>query len=196
MSESHIVSDKELLERIRNEDGDAFRELINRYESQIAATAIGMLGNKADAEDIGQETFIRFFRSVDQFREESSIGTYLTRIAINLSLNELKRKERKNRRFFFIGNPEDEEQLFHSEEMNDLESKEVRELIQKAIDKLKPEFKAVVILRMIRDYSTNETAEILDIPVGTVLSRYSRAIDKLRILLTPYFKNHEINIRT
>lgn len=194
MSESLIPSDKDLLERIRNEDQEAFRLLIDRYESQVAATIFGMLGNRADAEDIGQETFIRFFKSVEQFRGDSSLGTYLTRIAINLSLNELKRRERKNRRFLFIGNHEDQEQLFKSEEMHDLENKEIRELIQEAINKLKPDFKAVVILRMMQDYSTNETAEILNIPLGTVLSRYSRAIDKLRVLLKPYFRNHEINL--
>ena len=194
MSESHNPSDNELLERIRNKDEGAFRLLIERYESQVAATVLGMLGNRADAEDIGQETFIRFYKSIEQFRGDSTLGTYLTRIAINLSLNELKRRERKNRRFLFIGNHEDKEQFFQSEEMNDLENKELRELIQEAINKLKPEFKAVVILRMIQDYSTNETAEILNIPIGTVLSRYSRALYKLKILLTPYIKNHEINL--
>jgi len=194
MSESHNPSDKELLERIRNKDEGAFRLLIERYESQVAATVLGMLGNRADAEDIGQEIFIRFYKSIEQFRGESSLGTYLTRIAINLSLNELKRRERKNRRFLFIGDHEEKEQLFQSGEADELEQKELRELIQEAINKLKPEFKAVVILRMIQDYSTNETAEILNIPIGTVLSRYSRAIDKLKILLTPYIKNHEINL--
>ncbi|HKJ34745.1 MAG TPA: sigma-70 family RNA polymerase sigma factor [Balneolales bacterium] len=194
MSESHNPSDKELLERIRNKDEGAFRLLIERYESQVAATVLGMLGNRADAEDIGQEIFIRFYKSIEQFRGESSLGTYLTRIAINLSLNELKRRERKNRRFLFIGDHEEKEQLFQSGETDELEQKELRELIQEAINKLKPEFKAVVILRMIQDYSTNETAEILNIPIGTVLSRYSRAIDKLKILLTPYIKNHEINL--
>jgi RNA polymerase sigma-70 factor (ECF subfamily) len=194
MSHTQSPSDKELLERIRSEDQDAFRILINRYESQVAATVIGMLGKRAEAEDIGQETFIRFIQSINKFREESSISTYITRIAINLSLNELKRQERQNRRFFSVSGYDEEETLYPSEEMTDIEDMEIKEMVHQAIEKLKPEFKSVVVLRMLREYSTNETAEILNIPVGTVLSRYSRAIDKLRILLKPYLKSHEINV--
>jgi RNA polymerase sigma-70 factor (ECF subfamily) len=194
MFQTQNPSDKELLERIRSDDQDAFRILINRYESQVAATVKGMLGNRAEAEDIGQETFIRFIRSIDKFREESSIGTYLTRIAINLSLNELKRQERQNRRFFSVSGYDEEEMIYPSEEMTDMEDMEIKEMVHKAIDKLKPEFKSVIVLRMLREYSTNETADILNIPLGTVLSRYSRAIDKLRILLKPYLNSHEINV--
>ncbi|HKJ45992.1 MAG TPA: sigma-70 family RNA polymerase sigma factor [Balneolales bacterium] len=194
MSHTQNPSDKELLERIRSEDQEAFRILIDRYEFQVAATVKGMLGNRAEAEDIGQETFIRFIRSINKFREESSIGTYLTRIAINLSLNELKRQERQNRRFFSVSGYDEEEMIYPSEEMTDMEDMELKEMVHKAIGKLKPEFKSVIVLRMLREYSTNETADILDIPVGTVLSRYSRAIDKLRILLKPYLNSHEINV--
>jgi len=66
----------------------------------VAATVIGMLGHCPEAEDIGQETFIRFYKSLDKFRGDASVGTYLTRIAINLSLNEIKRR-RRQRKFFF-----------------------------------------------------------------------------------------------
>ena len=80
---------------------------MRRYESKVAATVVGMLGAGNEADDVGQETFIRFYNALKNFREEASVGTYITRIAINLSLNELRR--RKRRRFLFKAtDPENE----------------------------------------------------------------------------------------
>ena len=70
-------------------------EIIKKYEGQVAATVIGMLGHVPEVEDVGQETFIRFYRSLPTFRGDASAGTYLTRIAINLCLNELKKRKRQ-----------------------------------------------------------------------------------------------------
>ncbi len=75
--------ESELLRRAREGDDRAFRELVHRYEDRVAATIIGMLGPGPDAEDVGQETFIRLYRSLDGFRGDSSLATYVTRIAIN-----------------------------------------------------------------------------------------------------------------
>ena len=92
-------SDEELLRVSREGNVAAFGELVRRYESKVAATVIGMLGKCDEADDIGQETFIRFYHALKSFRGDSSIGTYITRIAMNLSLNEIRRRER--RRFLF-----------------------------------------------------------------------------------------------
>ena len=91
------TAEQEILERAKNGDELAFRTIIEKYESRISATVTGILGFSADVDDIGQETFVRFYQSIHRFRGDSSIGTYLTRIAINLSLNELKRRKRKER---------------------------------------------------------------------------------------------------
>jgi len=85
------LTDAELIDASRAGDNNSFKEIVKRYESRVAATVIGMLGNCPEADDVGQETFIRFYQGLDKFRGEASVGTYLTRIAINLSLNELKR---------------------------------------------------------------------------------------------------------
>ena len=69
----------------------------------MAATVIGMIGYGPQAEDIGQETFLRFYKSLSKFRGDSGIGTYLTRIAINLCLDEIKRMKKK--RTLFVSNP-------------------------------------------------------------------------------------------
>ena len=179
------MTDKELLLRARDGDGRAFEELVQRYESKVAATVKGMLGNTDEAVDIGQEVFIRFYYALHAFREESTLGTYLTRIAINLSLDELQR--RKRRLLFFIPlSEETPESMMQEQEPNEVS--DLKEILQKALQKLAPEFRAVVVLRLIDGYSTEETAKLLHIPIGTVLSRLKRAQQKLKGILEPIIK--------
>ena len=80
-------------------DAAAFRQLVDRYQPIVASVVIGMLGAGDDAEDVGQETFIRFYAALTQFRGDASLSTYLRRIAMNLSLNALKRRKRSWLRF-------------------------------------------------------------------------------------------------
>jgi RNA polymerase sigma-70 factor (ECF subfamily) len=178
------LTDEELIRRAREGDDEAFGDLVRRYEPLVAGTVIGILGRCSEADDVGQETFIRLYRSLKRFRGESKLGTYLTRIAINLSLNELKRRQRRTKRFF--RKPVDE---IHDlpDEKAAAEPNEDKEIVQKAIAQLETKFRSVIVLRLIDGYSTEETAKILKIPVGTVLSRLSRAQQKLKELLTPYY---------
>jgi RNA polymerase sigma-70 factor (ECF subfamily) len=78
------LTDEQLIQASKQGDEQAFKELIRRHESRVASTVIGMLGNCPEAEDVGQETFIQFYKNLKHFRGDASIGTYLTRIAINL----------------------------------------------------------------------------------------------------------------
>lgn len=182
---SDRVSDHELLARATAGDPAAFRSLVERYEDVVASTVIGMLGPGAEADDVGQETFVRFYRTLDRFREEASLATYLTRIAMNLSLNALKRRKR----FFarHVQGREAGERLADSgpDPAGQLESGEVRERVRFAIDQLPSKHRAVVTLRLIDGYSTRETAQILEVPEGTVLSRLSRALERLEPHLRP-----------
>lgn len=178
------MTDEELVKSVQTGNTNAFRELVKRHESRVAATVIGMLGHCPEADDVGQETFIRFYRGIKNFRGQSTVGTYLTRIAINLSLNELKRRKRKKRLFFYQGTSNK-----HFDLVDDSNSKPYSdevEVIQRAVQKLKPKFRSVIILRLIDGYSTAETAEILNVPIGTVLSRLARAQKKLQEILSPY----------
>jgi RNA polymerase sigma-70 factor (ECF subfamily) len=151
----------------------------------VAATVIGIIGPTPEAEDVGQETFIRFYQSLKKFRGDSSIGTYLTRIAINLSLNELKR--RKRQRGFF--SPKVKDQIENVPDSRaEKEQREIKDIVQQGIQKLEPNFRVVIVLRLINGYSTQETADILNLPKGTVLSRLARAQMKLRKILTPLYE--------
>ena len=184
-------TDIQLLETARNGDEQAFRELVLRYQQKVATTVIGMLGNCPEADDVGQETFVRFFRALNTFRGESGIGTYLTKIAMNLSLNELERRKRRRRftLFSFMAakdedtNEQREQQIANPD--NAYEQYDNHEVVQYALAKIDQKLRSVAILRLIDGCSTQETADILQIPLGTVLSRLSRAQDQLRKILQP-----------
>ncbi len=164
--------------------------LVERYEEDVAATVVAMLGPSAEVDDVAQEVFIRFYRALDQFRGEAAVGTYLTRIAINRSLDALRRRKRRLARFL----SRDDEAARISEPALDadqrLDARERRRLVHRAIRALPPKHRAVMVLRMIEGYSTEETAEMLGLPYGTVLSRLSRAHAKLKAWLTPYLKEN------
>jgi RNA polymerase sigma-70 factor (ECF subfamily) len=179
----HSPPDAELLARARTGDHQAFRMIVERYQQQVAATVIGMLGEGPEADDVGQETFIRFYRALDGFRHESSVGTYLTRIAMNLSLNELKRQGRLRKRFLRSGDSGIPEP---STAAGDAEPDDHAPLVRWGIEQLEPKQRAVVTLRMLQENTTKETAEILGVPQGTVLSRLSRGLKRLEELLRPY----------
>lgn len=170
--------DRELVRAVADGKQQAFAAIVKKYEKMIAKVAIGMLGNSADADDVGQETFIRFYRSVGQFKSDASLGTYLSRIAINLSLNELKK--RKSRHWLSF------EDKFNSHPITEdaYQKTDTAELVNKALERLEPEFRSVVVLRMMQGFPTKETAQILELPLGTVLSRLSRAQEKLRGIIT------------
>jgi RNA polymerase sigma-70 factor, ECF subfamily len=175
------LTDQEIIKSVLAGETELFREIIVKYESQIASVVFGMVGKTPEAEDIGQETFIRFYKNLKNFRGDSGVGTYLMRIAINLSLNEIKRRKRRNILFM----PNDNENMEIADNSNNSENKEDKELINKAIQNLTPKFRSVIVLRLIEGYSTQETANLLKIPIGTVLSRLTRAQKKLKEILSP-----------
>ncbi len=169
--------DVALIKAVQKGDQKAFEQIVQKYKGIVAKVVIGMLGNQADAEDIGQETFIRFYRSLHQYKGDASLGTYLTRIAINLSLNALKK--RKTQRT--TGLEEKYDALYA--DRHTFQKSDNTEWVQKALAGLDEKYRVVVILRLIEGYSTKETAQILELPEGTVLSRLARAQVKLKSLL-------------
>jgi len=191
---AETATDAELIARARSGDDGAFAVLVDRYERAVAATVIGMLGAGDDADDVGQETFIRFHRALGSFRGESSLKTYLVHIAMNLSLNALKRRRRSVLRFVSRDSESDDgDPLVDLPEPRvgpegDVDTKELQLLVRAAVRRLGEKHRAVVVLRMFHEYSTKEAAEILGVPEGTVLSRLSRAMKELESLLRPYVR--------
>jgi RNA polymerase sigma-70 factor, ECF subfamily len=174
------LTDEKVIASVLAGNTSLFKELVKRYESRVAGVVIGMLGPGPEAEDAGQEVFIRFYRSLASFRGESGVATYLTRIAIRVSLNEIKRRKR---RFGLFSGGFDESRDEAAEPPGEGPSPDA-EAVQSALLRLKPDLRAVAVLRFIEGRSTEETAAILNIPAGTVLSRLSRAKTKLKKILT------------
>jgi RNA polymerase sigma-70 factor, ECF subfamily len=168
--------DEELIEKSKAGDMTAFKMLVKKHEGQVAGVIRTLLGATPEAEDVGQEVFIRFYDSLNKFRGDSKLSTYLVRIAINLSLNELKKRKRSTSRYASL---EAADGVGGVEDMLDL-----KEHLQYAFEKLDPDFRAVATLRLVEGYSTEETAGILEIPIGTALSRLARAQQKLRTSLS------------
>jgi RNA polymerase sigma-70 factor (ECF subfamily) len=172
---------QELVQRARGGDQSAFRQLVETNQALVRSTVRGMLGDTPEAEDVAQEVFIRFYQALGNYRGDAQLGTYLSRIAINLSLNELKRRQRKTR-WLSVIRKEDTGWYAEGASLNPARE-ELRDALHKALQRLEPEFRAVVVLRLVEGYSVKETAEILQLPLGTVASRLARGQKKLREIL-------------
>ena len=173
------ASDAALIDGTLGGHERAFRYLVERYQAHIVRTVTGMLGQSSDVDDTVQEVFVRFHSALASFRGQSSIKTFLTRIAINRCLDVIRSRKRR----FLV--PWDSKQTENIEsELPTPETLAIRtdEMVRlrKAINTLSPRHKAVVVLRLIDGLSTTETADVLQVPYGTVLSRLKRALARLR----------------
>ncbi len=179
------VVDAALVERAKLGDRKAFRELVERYQQGVALTVVSMIGRSSDVDDVVQDVFLRCYQTLDRFRGDASFATYLKKIAINKSLDVLRRRKRFFGRFL----SRDDASKFVPDRASDvreeIDADERAQLVHAAIDQLPPNHRAVVVLRMIEGYSTEETAQMLGLAYGTVLSRLSRAQKKLKDLLAP-----------
>ncbi len=177
------ATERELVDRARSGNEAACRALVEACEDSVAAVVIGMLGPGDDADDVGQETFIRFFRSLHRFRGDSSVRTYLQRIAMNLSINALRRRQRGVRRFFSLDDAGESHAALQVTAGSLHESGDARDQVHAALALLPAAQRSVVVLRMIEGHSTRETATLLGIAEGTVLSRLARGMERLRGIL-------------
>ena len=175
------TGDDDLIRSALNGDKEAFGQIVSRYQKMVARTVKGMLGDSVFSEDIGQEVFIKLYYSLSEFRGDAKLSTYIQKIAVNLTLNELKRRKR----FFSLFSQQGNSEMYELDiaDYDNIERTETKEIVTKALQTLDPRFRVVVAMRMLQGYSTKETAEILDLPLGTVLSRLSRAQEQLRQIL-------------
>lgn len=181
------LADMVLVEKAREGDRKAFRALVDLYQESVTLTVVSMLGRSGDVDDAVQEAFIRCYQTLDRFRGEASFATYIKRIAINKSLDILRRRKRFFGRLLSRDDPH-QVVVEPATDPQGLEKQERARLVHEAIATLPPKHRAVVVLRMIEGYSTEETAQLLDLPYGTVLSRLSRAQKKLKDVLAPLMR--------
>jgi RNA polymerase sigma-70 factor (ECF subfamily) len=189
-----VFDEQELVARAREGDAAAYNELVGRYERKIFRLAKHITQNDEDAEDVLQETFMKAFEHLPDFQGQSKFYTWIVRIAVNESL--MKLRKRKSDRTVPLDEPvdtgedtvvreiavweENPEQRYSREEMG--------QILDDAVQSLKPAFRTVFALRDIEELSTEETAEALGISVPAVKSRLLRARLQLREKLTRFFK--------
>lgn len=178
------TNEKVLLQRARTGDQQAFGSLVHRYEAQVRGIIRGMVGNSGELDDIVQEVFVRFYRSLDRFRGDAQLSTYLGRIAINASLTAI---EKRKKRRWLPWQTEDgsSAEWDRADDHADPRRSDLRDLLQQALAQLSKEYRSVVVLRLVEGYSVVETADMLNIPQGTVASRLARAQKQLRKLIGP-----------
>ncbi|MBK8945484.1 MAG: sigma-70 family RNA polymerase sigma factor [Ignavibacteriae bacterium] len=181
------LTDEELIQEFQeNNTLEAYEILVNRFKDPLTNYVYRFLGDKDLCTDIVQDTMIKFYLHKDSYKSFAKFSTWIYTIAGNLARNELKR--RKRRMIFSLDNDDDEKKIqvedtsfVSPERATDSEMK--GEIIQKALLKVKPVYREVVILRDIDGLSYEEIAEITDLSIGTVKSRINRGRRHLQELL-------------
>jgi RNA polymerase sigma-70 factor (ECF subfamily) len=168
---------QELIARFQNGDVYAFEQIVHRYKNPLINFVYHFLGDRIDAEDVVQETFLRVFRNKHLYRNIAKFSTWIYTIAGNLAKTELRRRRRRRILSLSQMGYEDKEyelpDPFASTER--IVSGRINEKkIKKEINALPVKFKEVVVLRDIQELSYEEISQILKIPIGTVKSRVNR----------------------
>ena len=195
-SSSHptLVDESELVSRAQAGEDEAFSELVSRYQNKIYRLAKNITQNNEDAEDVLQEAFLKAYSHLKGFQRNSRFYTWIVRIAVNEAL--MKLRKRRSDRTVPLDEPvetgeeavtreiavweDNPEQRYSHEEM--------QQILDDAVEDLKPDFRTVFVLRDIEELSTEETAETLGISIPAVKSRLLRARLALREKLTRKFK--------
>jgi len=179
-----------LIDGLRRGDDAAYEELLSLYEKPVYNLVYRLLANPADAPDVVQEVFLKVFRNITAFRAQSSLKTWIYRIAVNEAHNHRRWFERKCGQEVGLEEEVSEGIHFHQvledHERSPFESfanAEARAMIEDALQSLKPAFRAAVVLRDVEELSYEEIAEILQANLGTVKSRILRGREALRVAL-------------
>ena len=188
-AQPHALSvdpDQELVESVKSGHTEAFGALVEKYQDRIFRVAHSLTRNREDAEDVSQNVFFKAFRALPNFEGRSSFSTWLTRIAVNESLMQIRRQRavmvsldqpaRADEVPIQLRDPNPSpEQL--------CDQGELREFLALALGRLRPALRIVFVLRDIEGLSVEETAKVLSLTVLTIKTRLYRARRALRILL-------------
>ncbi len=165
-----------LLQRCRQGDEQAFRELVERYHRLIYTVAYQVLRDRHEAEDLTQEVFVQVYLKLKEFRGESSLSSWLYRIAYHQGLN-YRRDLKLERRELM----EDASTLLASATESPMESIENKEEVEKLLSKLPAHDRLILTLFYLEEHSIQEIAEILEISVNSVKVRLHRARERIHV---------------
>lgn len=188
------AADQEVVERARQGRDDAYRELLRRYQRPVFSLIYRMVRDRELSEDLAQETFVKVLNALDSYRPEFKFSSWIFKIANNAAIDHLRRRQLET--LSLEGSPEATSpdrveatalQLADRAEtpLDELEARELGSAIERAIGKLRPEYRSCIILRHIEGRPYEEIAEILDLPLGTVKTYIHRARNELKDVLGP-----------
>jgi RNA polymerase sigma-70 factor (ECF subfamily) len=184
-TEPNLSEETVLIDFVVSGQTSKFDVLVGTYQQRIYSTLLGMLGNRQDAEDVTQETFLTAFRKLDQFERRSSFYTWLHRIAFNAAIDLQRRKKRTKNQIVnseAIDAIEPAGQQANSPESIVMVNETVNQ-VQLAMSRLDADRRNIIVLRDLQGIDYAEIASMLDIPVGTVRSRLHRARIELRDIM-------------
>jgi RNA polymerase sigma-70 factor, ECF subfamily len=194
--------DLDLVHACKNGDVAAFERLVKRYDRKLLRIAQHVTHNREDAQDAVQEAFLKVFQKLDQFREDSTFSTWLIRITLNQSLMKLRKQRRATREVSLDQDFQSETEVLPME-VTDWSpnpeqrywASELRDILVKALNGLRPILRTVFVLRDIEGLSIVQTAQVLHVSHTTVKARLWRARLQLRERLNYYFSKETESAR-
>ncbi len=192
------LGERVLLGRLVKRDEEAFNEIVRSYSDRVYNLVLRLVGSPAEAEDIAQEVFVTVFKSIDSYRGEARLSTWILRIAANHSKNRIKYLARRRTSGQELRDGSDAMDMADEGRAPAqahvaapdvvLEAAETERIMQAAIAKLDEEQRLLVVLRDVEELSYDEIVEITGLPEGTVKSRLHRARMTLKEILEDKFK--------
>ncbi len=196
-----VIKEHDLIERAKNQDHAAFEELVKRNQARIYNLGLKLLGNKEDAADLLQETFINAYYALPKFEGKSAFSTWLYKIATNNAFMKMRKKKIPLVRFDSQSFSEDKKYPLEISDWSGnpkahLHNQELKMLIEKSVDALPGKYKTIFVLHDIEGFSTEEISKMLGLSVPAVKSRIHRSRMFLRDKLSQYFQQRvEIGTR-
>ncbi len=191
------MDEKTLIPKLLDGDHQAFRMLVDAFQEKVLNTCYGFVNNKEEAEDLSQEVFIEVFRSIGKFRGDAKLSTWIYRIAVSKSLEEIRKRKRQKRAAYFkslIG-LEGVAEVVASTNSNphqELEAKQRMEIMQEMIERIPKNQRIAFTLHKYEHLSYQEVADIMLLSLSAVESLMHRAKTNLKKRLTVYYKNRMI----
>jgi RNA polymerase sigma-70 factor (ECF subfamily) len=180
-----VLSEREILLQVRKGDREAYQKIVVKYMQTAYYIALGFVHNQEDARDLSQDAFIRAFRKIKQFDPDRRFFPWFYKLLKNLCLDHIKRRQRCHEV------PLDTVQIVREEK----EDRELKMVMWRGIEELPFEQREIIILRYFRQYSYEEIAEIMDKPMGTVMSSLFYAKKKLKEILKKYLQSDGIEAK-
>ena len=190
------MAEKNFILRLKQGHQNAYGELLDLFSDKVFNTALGLLQNKEDAEDITQEVFAEVFQSVAKFRQQSKLSTWIYRIAVTKSLELIRSRQRNKRSAIILSlfGKEDQIHVSNNEPFYhpgaNLEHKEMSAVLFDAIHRLPLNQRTAFTLNKLENLSYAELAEVMNVSIPSVESLLFRAKQKLRELLGEYYEQN------